>query len=597
MEKHAHMNSLKKFGAGVLAALMLVVMCSVGFSTTVFAESGKTYYVAADGKDDNDGLSLGTPLSLKKANQMLFSGGDSILFKRGDVFYGTFSPMVYKTDENNRVTVGSYGNGALPQISAAKIIESKWMKVSGGFYRYTLGKAGNYSGLKDDNANVAFMADSANKKWGVRKLSAAACTNEYDFYCDETSIYVKTDADPYEKLGKLILAVNAAGVQVSSFMNVHDLHIRYVGSHGINQKSSNSSYVHIYDCVIEDVGGSQLDEDSKYGNGIEFYGGASHILIENNIIRNTYDVGFTLQGGGSCVWKDITVRKNVFAYNTQSFEMWTNAKGAGQGIDGLSFENNICINQGEGWGTLARPDKSSSGGQVKMTDVLVYEYSAPVLNLSMKGNTFYNRNEANRVYSISTVGTAFFTKAKIDNNYVYLPQSSSICMSTDNGMGAHSGKKVAFADWQSQYGLDKNSSFTAIGANASKYANMESVALTLLSLRDIVKAVKAAGVATNITDADLTPKTTTTATTTAVSTTTTNGANKNTSAGASTTTTQGNADAGQTSTSSTTEPSATVATDFPVNNDGGSLGWIIVIVVLAGAGVAVFVILKKKQKA
>ena len=321
MEKRDYLHVSKKIGAGILAIAMLIAMYGACLPTFVRAEGDVTYYVAANGADTNDGLSTAKPLSYKKASDMVFNGGDSVLLKRGDVFYGSFAPQVQNAGADNRLNVGAYGTGELPQIRCAKIVVGNWTLSTDGFYHYTLTSSGNYTGLKDDNTNVAFMADADNNKWGVRKLSAAACTAKYDFYCDDTGIYIKSDVDPYEELGTLILAVNAAGVQVASFMDVHDLHVRYVGSHGMNQQAEGSEYVHIYDCVIEDVGGSQLSETSKYGNGIEFYGAASHIVVENNVIRNAYDVGFTLQGGGSCVWQDVTVRENIFAYNTQAFEI------------------------------------------------------------------------------------------------------------------------------------------------------------------------------------------------------------------------------------------------------------------------------------
>jgi len=42
--------------------------------------------------------------------------------KRGDIFYGTFSPIVGSTDNESRVEVGAYGEGDLPILSMAKIV-------------------------------------------------------------------------------------------------------------------------------------------------------------------------------------------------------------------------------------------------------------------------------------------------------------------------------------------------------------------------------------------------------------------------------------------------------------------------------------------
>ena len=52
--------------------------------------SATTYFVAAAGSDSNSGTSSGTPWqTVAKVNGATFSPGDSILFNRGDVWYGT----------------------------------------------------------------------------------------------------------------------------------------------------------------------------------------------------------------------------------------------------------------------------------------------------------------------------------------------------------------------------------------------------------------------------------------------------------------------------------------------------------------------------
>lgn len=495
------MNSvIKKTYFSIFVVLLFsAVMCLNVFTFPVRAASGKTFYVAANGKDDNDGLSPGSPLSFRMASATVLSGGDSILFRRGDTFYGSFQPLTYNTSNSSRVTAGAYGSGEMPTLSLAKIVSKNWIKVAGGFYRYNLGTSGSYGGVQDSNTDVGFVEDADGKKWGVRRVNASACVNQYDFYCDNSYIYMKSSEDPYQKLGKMTMGVDGVIIRVTSNMNIQDLRLKYSAGHGINLQKEGYSNITVSGCVIEDIGGAQLGTSgfTKYGNGIELYGSASNVTVKQNIIRNTYDVGFTCQGGGSCSWKDIVVENNIFSYNTQSIEIWTSGTTAGMGIDGLYFKNNVCINQGEGWGTPARPDLVGGGGQVKMTDVLVYGYEAPVLKYSITGNTFYNANETNRVYSVATVGSAFFGHTQIDKNYIYLPSAASICMSTDKTGGTYGNKFLSFSAWQAQFNQDKNSTFTAIGSNRSKYASMENLSFTSDNFNEILSAVKAAGIKTN----------------------------------------------------------------------------------------------------
>ena len=137
-------------------------------------------------------------------------------------------------------------------------------------------------------------------------------------------------------------------------MDIHDLHIRDAG-YGIVWKTKTqaaSQNVKIYNCVFDNLGGHYrggLNSGTKGGNAIEFYSYATDCIIENNIIRNCYDVGFTCQGKGT--WSNVTVNNNIFAYNTQAIEIWCGDMYTGAlGVDGLEFEDNICIGQGQGWG-------------------------------------------------------------------------------------------------------------------------------------------------------------------------------------------------------------------------------------------------------
>lgn len=75
------------------------------------------YYIAANGNDANNGTSISTPWqTLSKVNATIFTPGDSILFKRGDVFYGSIIIKQSGTT-GSPVTFSTYGIGANPIIT------------------------------------------------------------------------------------------------------------------------------------------------------------------------------------------------------------------------------------------------------------------------------------------------------------------------------------------------------------------------------------------------------------------------------------------------------------------------------------------------
>ena len=90
------------------------------------------YYVSSTGNDVANGLTTGTAWkTTSKVNSFAFATNDSILFKRGDVFYGAI--VVARSD----LKYSAYGTGAKPVISGLTTV-SGWALVSSGIYQATL---------------------------------------------------------------------------------------------------------------------------------------------------------------------------------------------------------------------------------------------------------------------------------------------------------------------------------------------------------------------------------------------------------------------------------------------------------------------------
>ena len=69
---------------------------------------GTSYYVSADGNDENDGLTPETAwLTPAKVSNTAFLPGDGVFFRRGDVFRGQIIAC-------EGVTYSAYGEGKKP---------------------------------------------------------------------------------------------------------------------------------------------------------------------------------------------------------------------------------------------------------------------------------------------------------------------------------------------------------------------------------------------------------------------------------------------------------------------------------------------------
>jgi hypothetical protein len=81
-----------------------------------------TYYVAAAGSDMNNGTSPGAPWqTIGKVNGATFNPGDSVLFHRGDVWYGTALTVPSSGASGSPITFGAYGSGANPVIKGSTV--------------------------------------------------------------------------------------------------------------------------------------------------------------------------------------------------------------------------------------------------------------------------------------------------------------------------------------------------------------------------------------------------------------------------------------------------------------------------------------------
>src|SRR3989339_129340 len=109
----------------------------ISFSLFLFSftyASASTYYVSNTGLDTNNGISESTPWqSISKINATTFSPGDSILFKKGDTFYGSITVSQSGT-VGNPITFSSYGTSNEKPVITGFTTISGWTDEGGGIY-------------------------------------------------------------------------------------------------------------------------------------------------------------------------------------------------------------------------------------------------------------------------------------------------------------------------------------------------------------------------------------------------------------------------------------------------------------------------------
>jgi hypothetical protein len=116
----------------------LLILLHFGFGQVL----SKNYYLSNEGSDTNDGLFSTTPWkSIDRINLELYGTspygpgfvvpGDSIFFRRGDVFEGQINVLAYT---NNDIAFGPYGSGEMPILKGSKEING-WANYSGSVWQ------------------------------------------------------------------------------------------------------------------------------------------------------------------------------------------------------------------------------------------------------------------------------------------------------------------------------------------------------------------------------------------------------------------------------------------------------------------------------
>ncbi len=102
--------------------------------------SATTYYVSSStGSDANNGTGGSTPWqTIAHVNGQTFSPGDSILFKRGDIWNESLA-TTSSGSSGNPITFDAYGSGAAPNLTGYYAVPSSaWEHVTGNAWKAPL---------------------------------------------------------------------------------------------------------------------------------------------------------------------------------------------------------------------------------------------------------------------------------------------------------------------------------------------------------------------------------------------------------------------------------------------------------------------------
>ena len=388
-------------------------------NTDVSKIKGKIYYVSDSGSDDNDGLTINTPIkTVTKLNSLMNSktikNGDAVLFKRGDTFRGEAISI-----KDNNITFGSYGDEKLPKpkiYGSAYNAKEKyvWKEVYPNIWKYT--KNGTDSLIfKYDVGGIWFFCNDKNNKnctrittdgktkysFGFKKMSynnveetegliKSILTKDLDFYhtghaysgtTNGGELYLYSTSDPTTRFDDIEISLGKNGIGVSSYNNIviDNLDIKFFSRHGVGAGSI--ANLKVTNCEFSYIGGTVQHYDAdghwpvRFGNAIEVYGNVADttnykveegFIAKNNYIYEIYDAGLTFQytakEGKSAIVERVVFDNNVVENCSYDIEYWNQTQEVNDSgiiyksyINKVYFTNNILRYAGIGF-TETRPE-------------------------------------------------------------------------------------------------------------------------------------------------------------------------------------------------------------------------------------------------
>ena len=225
----------------VAGAFLLILILSA-------AAGGTTYYVSSSlGSDSNNGISVSTPWqTIAHVNGQTFLPGDSILFKRGDVWNESLA-AVSSGSSGNPIAYDAYGAGAPPNLTGYYAVPATaWVLVTGNAWKAAVPAA--YTTI-----NFCLFGSV----WGQKVAAVSSnLTAQWDFYLANGFVYVYSQGNPATYYHEPIVPMALSNVPVisingQSWLTFQHLLVNWFDQYGVYVQGTSD---HLVFANMEEIG-------------------------------------------------------------------------------------------------------------------------------------------------------------------------------------------------------------------------------------------------------------------------------------------------------------------------------------------------------
>lgn len=360
-----------KYSINELVKRTFLVFIGIAFAMMSYST---TYYVSNSGNDSNNGQSENSPWqSLSKVNSASLAAGDSVLFNSGDAWFGQLIPK--SGSSSARITYGAYGTGNKPLIHAyiTKKSTGDWVDQGSNIWKSS-------ATFSTEIGNILFNGSEC----GVRKYSEGDVNAQGDYYYNtsthDITLYSNDNPASYYSDIKLLSVAILVKVNDKSNINVKDLELSYTGGYCV--VGDGVSNITLSNLTMIWIGGQTYSGNVRKGNAVEFWNNCQNALVEKCTVGEVYDAGLSNQGDNA-TQTNITYRNNIIYHCEYSYEYFlTDGE-----TSNILFENNTCVDAGQGWAHNQRPNPSGRHIRIAGTP-------SNTNNFVVRNNIFYNAVDA-----------------------------------------------------------------------------------------------------------------------------------------------------------------------------------------------------------
>ena len=261
------------------------------------------------------GTSISEPWqTIEKINNYSFQPGDSILFKRGEIWKEYFD---FPSSGNafNPIVIGSYGEGALPIITGVNVYEG-WDDP----FNWT--SAGNNIWSREQSYNPQRMWIDGNEVLRNEEIDSLDGVR-YKWAWENSTIYVYTELNPAAAFSLMEVNVfyNVVRIGDKKYITIQDVEFQggydfclpirgssnitvkdcLIGSYSrqaikiCDNNGVSSTYVIIDNCVLDSKFNFSYGKNKGIDDGIQINSGANDCIVKNSVIKDFGHAGVYLK--------------------------------------------------------------------------------------------------------------------------------------------------------------------------------------------------------------------------------------------------------------------------------------------------------------